>query len=266
MGNLTIDTALNTQTGRSNPSIFKGIALFTPGGDLVYCIDPGKQGRWHLQLCTALQETLELDEPPHFLVPCYTATLDRWFDTKARQVRIFAEAYPPVFRYRALLNAVFETDDPNWQIAPPPEEICDPIVIEAHRSRFPMLWESHDLVMRLETIAPPQLPETSNPSLLSTPSYPQGFVLRLFVSGYSAATQRTLQNLHELLEQSLGCPYTLKVIDIFKHPEQAEADQISATPTLVKVYPRPVRRIVGNLEDADRILHLLGALDEGTLE
>jgi circadian clock protein KaiB len=257
---------LNAEIGRSLPSIFKGIALFTPGGDLVYCIDPGKQGRWHLNLCAALQDILELPEPPHFLVPCYTATLDRWFDSKAQQIRVFAEAYPAVFRYCALLNAVFGSDDPNWQRAPLPEEVCDPIVLETYRERFPSLWENHDLVMQLETAPSLHSAETGNLPVFSAPSYPQGFVLRLFVSGYSASTQRILQNLHALLEQSLGCPYTLKVVDIFKHPEQAEADQISATPTLVRIYPRPVRRIVGDLGDADRVLRLLGALDEGPLE
>lgn len=248
------------------PATFKGIALFTPGGDLVYCIDPGKQGRWHLNLCVALQEILELPEPPHFLVPCYTATLDRWYDTKLQQIRVFAEAYPPVFRYRALLNAIFDMGDVPWQVALQPEEICDPIVIETYQERFPTLWENHDLVMRLEpAISSATVPDGNLASPLNPSSHSQGYVLRLFVSGYSAATQRILQNLHELLEQSLNCPYTLKVIDIFKHPEQAEADQISATPTLVKVYPRPVRRIVGDLDDGDRVLRFLGALDEGTI-
>lgn len=203
----------------------------------------------------ALQEVLELSEPPHFLVPCYTATLDRWFDTRTNQIRIFAEAYPPVFRYRALLNTVFEAGDLHWQIAPS-QEICDPVVLETYRHQFPKLWENHDLVMRFDPTPPTVAPQPASP-------YPQGYVLRLFVSGYSAATARILQNLHALLEESLEHPYTLKVIDIFKHPEQAEADQISATPTLVKVYPQPVRRIVGNLEDADRVLQVLGALDEG---
>jgi circadian clock protein KaiB len=62
--------------------------------------------------------------------------------------------------------------------------------------------------------------------------------LRLFVSGNSALTERTLQRLHQLLEKSLGHPYTqhLKVVDVFKNP--AEADQISATPPLIKVWPK----------------------------
>ena len=61
----------------SSPLAFKGIALFTPGGDVVYCIDPKKQNRWHVQLCGLLQYLLNLPELPHFLVPSYAATLDR---------------------------------------------------------------------------------------------------------------------------------------------------------------------------------------------
>lgn len=247
---------LNLNLKSSVPPIFKGIALFTPGGDLIYCVDSDKQGRWHLNLCVALQELLELPEPPHFLVPCYTATVDRWFDPTLQQVRTVGEAYPAVFRYRALLNAVFETDRLAWQPALLPEGVCDPVLLNAYSQQFPQLWQNHDLVMRLANPLPA-------PPLLSGAQPPHqpaaGYVLRLFISGYSAATQRILQNLHQLLEESLGYPYTLKVIDIFKHPEQAEVDQVLATPTLVKVWPQPVRRIVGDLDDADRILRMLGA-------
>lgn len=256
---------MNPNFRRSIPAIFKGIALFTPGGDLIYCIDPGKQGRWHLNLCAALQEILELPEPPHFLIPCYTATLDRWFDANTQQIRTFAEAYPLVFRYRTLLNAIFATENLPWQIASLPEGLCDPALLATYRHQFPELWESHDLVVRLENHAHIQMetaPTNAASGLFSQP-YTEGYVLRLFVSGYSIATQRILQSLHQLLEESLGYPYTLKVIDIFRHPEQAEADQVSATPTLVKVYPRPVRRIVGDLNDVDRVLRMLGAPNEG---
>ncbi|MBD0308780.1 MAG: circadian clock protein KaiB, partial [Microcoleus sp. T1-bin1] len=47
------------------------------------------------------------------------------------------------------------------------------------------------------------------------------------------------------------------VIDVLKHPEQAEADQISATPTLIKIWPKPVRRMVGELNDDEKIMRLL---------
>ncbi|MGQ4649872.1 circadian clock KaiB family protein [Lyngbya aestuarii] len=87
----------------------------------------------------------------------------------------------------------------------------------------------------------------------------QGYVLRLFVSGNSVTTENTLKTLHQLLEKSLVYPYTLKVIDVFKHPEQAEANQISATPTLLRVWPSPVRRIVGGLDDVEKVLRVLEA-------
>lgn len=85
----------------------------------------------------------------------------------------------------------------------------------------------------------------------------KGYVLRLFVAGHSAATERILKNLHELLEKYLGNPYTLKVIDVLTNPEQAESDQVSATPTLVKVWPQPIRRIAGNLDNVEKILQML---------
>jgi circadian clock protein KaiB len=69
-------------------------------------------------------------------------------------------------------------------------------------------------------------------------------------------------SLHQLLEHSLRLPYSLKVIDVFKHPDQAEANQISATPTLLRVWPHPVRRIVGDLTDAERILRILAVPED----
>ena len=132
------------------PKLFKGIALFTPGGDLIYCIDPSKKGRWHSHLCRALQEILDLPEPPHFLVPVYTATIDHWLDPRTEKVRTFAEAYPAVIRYQALLNAVFNTGNLTWQKTPWHDGLCDSIVLATYRSSFEQLWENHDLIVRLE--------------------------------------------------------------------------------------------------------------------
>jgi circadian clock protein KaiB len=109
-----------------SPTLFKGIALFTPGGDLIYCIDHNKQNHWHLHLCAALQELLDLPEPPHFLVPCYTATVDRWFDAATRQIRIAAEASSAVLRFQPLLNAIFDTGDLDWSVASQPEGCVTP--------------------------------------------------------------------------------------------------------------------------------------------
>ncbi|MBV8886544.1 MAG: circadian clock KaiB family protein [Chroococcidiopsidaceae cyanobacterium CP_BM_RX_35] len=242
------------------PKLFKGIALFTPGGDLIYCIDPSKQDRWHLYLCVGLQEILGLPEPPHFLVPCYTATLDRYLDRQTQQVRTLAEAYPLVLRHQALLNAVFETGDLVWQASPWLEGVCDPMMLATYRSSFPQLWEDRDFIIRFERSESPSSSQQSVvfPRFLRQPET-QGYVFRLFVAGHSVATERILQSLHQLLEQSLLYPYTLKVIDVFKHPEQAEANQVSATPTLVRVWPQPIRRLVGDLDNTEKILVMLSS-------
>ncbi len=233
--------------------LYKGLALFTPGGDLVYCLDPTKQAQWHLHLCAALQNLLDLPEPPLFLSPCYTATLDRWLDPQTQQLHICAEAYPAVLRYQGLLNLIFATQNIRWQMIRYPEGICDPLVLQTYRQRFPQLWENHDLVMRIEGSA--KLSELKN--YASEPPETQGYVLRLFVAGHSVATEQALKHLHLLLNQILHCPYTLKVIDVAKQPEQAEVDQVTATPTLVKVWPTPVRRLVGDLDNVDKIFRLL---------
>ncbi|MBD2021101.1 circadian clock protein KaiB [Leptolyngbya sp. FACHB-36] len=245
----------------SPPVLFKGIALFTPGGDLVYCIDPNKQTRWHLHLCAALQELLGLPEPPHFLVPCYTATVDRWRDSHTQVIQTAAEAAPTVLRYQPLLNVIFETENLMWQPALVPEGVCDAIVLATYRQQFPQLWEAHDLVVRYEQAV--SYTHTGLDVVAESVDAPitdqsEGYVLRLFVSGHSLATERTLQTLHQFLDQALGQPYTLKVIDVLQHPEQAERDQISATPTLVRVHPRPMRRIVGTLHTLDQLQRLLG--------
>ncbi|MFM6038203.1 MAG: circadian clock KaiB family protein [Sphaerospermopsis kisseleviana] len=245
----------------SPPQLFKGIALFTPGGDLIYCIDPSKQGRWHLHLCGALQEILDLSEPPHFLVPCYTATIDHWLNPRTQQVQTFAEAYPAVMRHQSVLRAIFGTGDIVWQTAPWQEGLCDRMVLATYRSSFPQLWEDHDLIVRLDRADIPSRYQQNHLHPQQGKLNGQGYVLRLFVAGHSMNTERILENLHDLLERSLGYPYTLKVIDVLTHPEQAEIDQVSATPTLVKVWPHPIRRIVGDIDNVEKLLQILGAKD-----
>lgn len=246
----------------SQPKLFKGIALFTPGGDLIYCIDPNKQGRWHSHLCTALQEILDLPEPPHFLVPCYTAAIDHWLDPHTQQVKTFAETYPAVMKHQAVLNAVFDTGDLVWQLAPWQEGYCDRMVLSTYRSSFPQLWEDHDLIINLDLSEPTSRYHLPSKTVQKVQPTTQCYVLRLFVVGHSANTERILKNLHELLERSLGYPYTMKVIDVLTNPEQAEIDQVSATPTLVKVWPQPIRRLVGDLDNAEKILQMLGAKEK----
>ncbi len=241
------------------PKLFKGIALFTPGGDLVYCIDQDKKSHWHLQLCVMLQELLGLPEPPHFLVPCYTATVDQWQDDRDQNLQIAAEASPLVLRYQPLLNALFGTGNLQWQSTSLQSHICDLKVLASYREQFPDLWQNHELVVNLGGRSPklPIAQQRSHPTgsnpIEPDPSLSQGFVLRLFVSDDTMKTERILKHLYHLLETSVHQPYTLKVIDVCKNPEQAEHNQVTATPTLMKIWPKPVKRLVGDLTDPSKI-------------
>jgi circadian clock protein KaiB len=232
------------------PSSFKGIALFTPAGDLVYCIDPTKQGRWHAQLCSALQSALNLPELPHFLIPCYIATVDRWWDEPSQTWQVAAELSPNVYRYRALLDSIFGIEAGQWQIAASSPGVCDPLLLYRYQELFPTLWQPHNLAIALDAMQPiapySMLPVT------------HGYVLRLFVAGYNQKTENTLEKLHQILEESLDQPYTLTVIDITKYPEEAETHHILATPTLLKIHPAPEKRLVGNWDTLNQLLWLLG--------
>ncbi|VEP12775.1 KaiB domain-containing protein [Hyella patelloides LEGE 07179] len=255
-----------TESNSPLPQSYKGIALFTPGGDLIYAIDPKKQDRWHLHLCLSLQEILGLPEPPHFLVPAYTATIDRYSDRKTGKIQVSAEVYPAVKRYLPLLQVLFENE--KWQLAPWQEEYCNPSLLETYRESFPQLWQENELIVRLDPDNLDYRHLTSNLSsyksseTLFTETQTQnnvGYVLRLFISHDNATTEKTLDSIHKILEQGLTHPYTLKIIDISKNPEQAERDRISATPALVRVFPEPVKKIVGELDDLERVLRIISS-------
>lgn len=238
---------------------FKGIAVFTPGGDLAYCRDRLKRSQWHLNLCGALQEHLGLAESPHFLVPGFTATVDCWLDHPSQSLHIAAEIYPLVQRYQGLLNVLYGLGDLEWQRLLPSQEYQSLSLFEPYRAQFPQLWENHNLVLDISPQASATQPGSQPSSTLTAPPpLPDAPVLRLFVAGHSAMTEQILTTLQEVLETSRHRPYTLQMIDVSKHPEQAELDQISATPTLIRVWPKPTRRLVGELTDPRAILSLLG--------
>jgi len=190
----------------------------------------------------------------HFLVPAFTATVDCWHNAATSTLHIAAEAYPSVYQYQGLLNALFDLGNLEWtRLRPNPEQI-DPSMLETYQSQFPQLWENHDLVLDLSEVSP-QVPSPGAPQPPATET--TGTVLRLFVSGHSAITEQILTTLQGVLESSRYQPYTLQMVDVSKHPEQAEADQVAATPTLVRVSPRPIRRLVGDLDNPRAILSLL---------
>ena len=73
------------------------------------------------------------------------------------------------------------------------------------------------------------------------------YVLRLFVAGATARSRQAILRVRQLCEAELKDNYELEVIDIYQQPKLARANQIVATPTLIKEFPRPVRRFIGNL-------------------
>jgi len=73
------------------------------------------------------------------------------------------------------------------------------------------------------------------------------YVLRLFVAGATARSRRAVLRVRELCEAELKDDCTLEVIDIYQQPHLARENQIVATPTLIKEFPRPVRRFIGSL-------------------
>ena len=78
--------------------------------------------------------------------------------------------------------------------------------------------------------------------------------LRLFVTGTTPRSARAIQNIRAICEEKLRGRYDLEVIDIYQHPEQAKPDQIVVAPTLLKSLPSPVRRLIGDLSNENRVL------------
>ena len=80
------------------------------------------------------------------------------------------------------------------------------------------------------------------------------YILKLYVAGNTPNSMRALNTLKEILENEFKGVYALKVIDVLKQPQLAEEDKILATPTLAKILPPPVRRIIGDLSDREKVL------------
>jgi len=88
------------------------------------------------------------------------------------------------------------------------------------------------------------------------------YILKLYVAGNTPNSMRALKTLRNILETEFLGVYALKVIDVLKNPQLAEEDKILATPTLAKILPPPVRRIIGDLSDRERVLIGLDLLYE----
>ena len=78
--------------------------------------------------------------------------------------------------------------------------------------------------------------------------------LRLYVAGQTRKSVAALTNLRRICEEHLAGRYRVEVIDLMENPQQAQHDQILAIPTLVRRLPQPIRRIIGDLSDSERVL------------
>ncbi len=78
--------------------------------------------------------------------------------------------------------------------------------------------------------------------------------LRLYVAGQTPKSLTAFANLKRLCEERLQGCYEIEVIDLLKHPQLAEDDQILAIPTLVRKLPEPIRKIIGDLSNTERVL------------
>jgi circadian clock protein KaiB len=91
------------------------------------------------------------------------------------------------------------------------------------------------------------------------------YILKLYVAGNTPNSVQALKTLNHILEKEFQGVYSLKVIDVVKNPQLAEEDRILATPTLTKVLPPPVRKIIGDLSDREKVLIGLDILDPDLL-
>jgi circadian clock protein KaiB len=81
-----------------------------------------------------------------------------------------------------------------------------------------------------------------------------GYVLKLYIAGRTPRTEQAISMIRAICEKELAGEYELAVIDVLERPQLAENEKIIATPTLVRELPPPLRRVVGDLSDRERVL------------
>jgi circadian clock protein KaiB len=100
----------------------------------------------------------------------------------------------------------------------------------------------------------PKIEGSSEPMLVSGGRGAPILELRLYVAGQTPRSMAAFANLRRICEEHLVGRYKLEVIDLMKNPTLARGDQILAVPTLVKKLPTPVRKILGDLSNTERVL------------
>ena len=82
----------------------------------------------------------------------------------------------------------------------------------------------------------------------------QMYELRLYLAGHSPKSVRAVENLRRACEEHLAGRYRIELVDLLEDPQLARGDEIIAVPTLVRKLPQPVRRIIGDLSDTEKLL------------
>lgn len=82
----------------------------------------------------------------------------------------------------------------------------------------------------------------------------QKYILTLYVAGISPRSEQAIRSVKEVCEQHLKDSYDLQIVDIYQHPEVLKERQIIAAPTLVKRLPLPLRRMIGDMTNKDKLI------------
>lgn len=80
------------------------------------------------------------------------------------------------------------------------------------------------------------------------------YLLKLYIAGKTARTERALENLRRICDAHVDVAYQIEVIDVLERPELAEEARVLATPTVIRVLPPPARRVIGDLTETERVL------------
>lgn len=78
--------------------------------------------------------------------------------------------------------------------------------------------------------------------------------LKLFITGHTSRSQSAISVLQDICDNELGGLYELEIIDVLEHPELAEHNNILATPTAIREIPPPIRRVIGDLTDKEKVI------------
>jgi circadian clock protein KaiB len=95
---------------------------------------------------------------------------------------------------------------------------------------------------------------TKGNALRSVQPGPKVWELRLYVAGQTPKCLTAFANLKRLCEEHVAGAYRIEVVDLLKHPQLAQGDQILAIPTLVRKLPEPMKKIIGDLSNTERVL------------